>query len=74
MKMLKKCSDLWKGNKLPELRLKKARESNLPPEPFHKCVNCGFDKSKHESANLTDGAFVGKYLLICPTVMFKEVK
>lgn len=46
--------------------------TTLPPPQFVKCDNCGHDRSEHHSANLTDGAFVGKYLLICPTVVFRH--
>ncbi len=31
---------------------------------------CGYRKGDHKAANLTDGAFVGEYLLICPTAVF----
>lgn len=41
-----------------------------PPKPLI-CERCGHDRAEHYSANLTDGAFVGKYLLICPTSLFK---
>ena len=45
--------------------------NKLPPEQFVKCGHCGHDRAEHHSANLTDGAFVGKYLLICPTSVFR---
>lgn len=38
---------------------------------MEKCGRCGLSLAEHVSANLTDGAFVGKYLTICPTVLFK---
>ena len=44
----------------------------LPPVVFVKCENCGRDRAEHHNANLSDGQFVGKYLLICPTVIFKH--
>lgn len=40
------------------------------PLPPVTCERCGHDAAEHHSANLTDGAFVGKYLLICPNVVF----
>lgn len=43
----------------------------LPEPQFVRCDSCGHDRSEHHSANLTDGAFVGKYLLICPTAVFR---
>ena len=43
----------------------------LPPEQWCKCERCGHDRAEHYHANLSDGAFVGKYLLICPTAVFK---
>ncbi len=46
----------------------------LPPPQFSKCVHCGHDKSEHEWTNLTDGAFCGKYVLICSTALFKAEK
>lgn len=45
--------------------------AKLPPPKFVTCDRCGHDRAEHHSANLTDGAFVGKYLLICPTALFK---
>jgi hypothetical protein len=42
----------------------------LPPEQPLKCERCGHDRAEHHAANLTDGAFVGAYLLICPTATF----
>lgn len=45
--------------------------SKLPPAQHLKCEHCGRDRAEHHVANLTDGAFVGKYLLICPTAVFK---
>jgi hypothetical protein len=45
--------------------------SELPPEVFLKCENCGEDRSLHFAANLTDGNFIGQYLLICPKNIFK---
>lgn len=44
----------------------------LPPTVFVRCENCGRDRAEHYHANLSDGPFVGKYLLICPTVIFKS--
>lgn len=43
----------------------------LPPAQYLKCERCGHDRAEHHDANLTDGAFVGKYLLICPVAVFK---
>lgn len=34
------------------------------------CEHCGYPQSQHKGANLTDGAFVGEYLLICPLALF----
>ncbi len=45
--------------------------SDLPEPQFVRCERCGNDRSLHKAANLTDGAFVGEYLLICPTSVFK---
>lgn len=42
----------------------------LPPRQFDLCRNCGYDLSLHVAANLSDGAFVGQYLTICPTALF----
>lgn len=44
----------------------------LPPPVTVICENCGRDRAEHHHANLSDGPFVGKYLLICPTVIFKH--
>ncbi len=41
-----------------------------PPQPLI-CEHCGRDRAEHFLANLTDGAFVGLYLLICPTAVFR---
>jgi hypothetical protein len=43
----------------------------LPRPQFQRCKYCGLDRSVHAAANLTDGDFVGKYLLICPKVIFE---
>ena len=43
----------------------------LPPPQYLKCERCGHDRAELHHANLTDGAYVGKYLLICPTAIFK---
>ena len=43
----------------------------LPPEQHITCEWCGMVRAEHHPANLTDGVIVGKYLLICPTVIFK---
>lgn len=43
----------------------------LPPIEIVVCRRCGYDRAEHHSANLTDGQFVGKYLLICPTAIFQ---
>mgnify|MGYP001591940753 CR=1 FL=1 len=45
---------------------------SLPPEQHVTCEQCGHDRALHHSANLSDGPFVGKYLLICPTAVFKH--
>lgn len=45
---------------------------SLPPPQFLECENCGRDRAEHHHANLSDGPFVGKYILICPTVVFKH--
>ncbi len=45
--------------------------SKLPPPQFLKCERCGHDRAEHEAANLADGQFVGRFLLICPTAVFK---
>lgn len=45
-------------------------KNSLPPEQLLTCERCGRDRSEHEHANLSDGAFVGRYLLICPTSIF----
>jgi hypothetical protein len=34
------------------------------------CANCGYMLALHVAANLTDGAFVGQYLTLCPTALF----
>jgi hypothetical protein len=34
------------------------------------CQNCGYMLALHVTANLSDGAFVGQYLIICPTALF----
>lgn len=44
--------------------------NKLPPEQHIRCERCGHDRAEHHCANLSDGQFVGKYLLICPTVVF----
>lgn len=41
-----------------------------PPEQPVRCDQCGRDRAEHHCANLTDGAFVGRYLLACPTAIF----
>jgi hypothetical protein len=43
----------------------------LPEPQFVKCERCGHDRSEHLGANLSDGPFVGVYLSLCPTVIFK---
>jgi hypothetical protein len=43
----------------------------LPPVQFVKCERCGHDRTEHHAANLSDGPFVGLFLLICPTSVFK---
>jgi hypothetical protein len=48
----------------------KLADDRLPPVQFVECERCGHDRSEHHSANLTDGVFVGRYLLICPDVIF----
>ena len=45
--------------------------AELPPMQFVCCENCGHDRAEHHGANLSDGPFVGKYLQICPTAVFK---
>jgi hypothetical protein len=45
--------------------------AQIPPIQLVKCERCGQDRAEHYSANLSDGPFVGKYLLICPTSVFK---
>lgn len=45
--------------------------SKLPPPQFVKCDRCGMDRAEHYNANLSDGQFIGKYLLICPTAVFR---
>lgn len=47
-----------------------SKSQALPPVQFVTCERCGHDRAEHHSANLTDGAFVGLYLLICPTATF----
>lgn len=34
------------------------------------CQNCGYMLALHVVANVSDGAFVGQYLTICPTALF----
>lgn len=46
-------------------------KTKLPPPQFVRCEHCDHDRSEHYHANLTDGPFVGKYLLICPTSIFR---
>jgi hypothetical protein len=48
------------------------KKTGLPLPQFVKCEQCGHDRAEHYHANLSDGQFVGKYLLICPTVIFKH--
>jgi hypothetical protein len=36
------------------------------------CERCGHQLAEHFAANLTDGQFVGRYLTICPTAIFKH--
>ena len=43
----------------------------LPPEQHVRCERCGHDRAEHHWANITDGVIVGKYLLICPTAVFR---
>ena len=45
--------------------------AELPPEQHVKCERCGHDRAEHHHANLSDGVIVGRYLLICPTAVFK---
>ncbi len=45
--------------------------SKLPPVQYLLCERCGHDRAEHHAANLTDGPFVGAYLLVCPTAVFK---
>lgn len=45
--------------------------SKLPPEQHLTCERCGHDRAEHHAANLTDGNFVGVFILICPTAVFK---
>lgn len=43
----------------------------MPPGQYIRCERCGYDRSLHYNANLSDGQWVGKYLLICPTAIFQ---
>ena len=45
--------------------------NELPPPQALPCERCGHDRAEHQAANLSDGPFVGLYLLICPTALFK---
>lgn len=45
--------------------------STLPPNQNLRCERCGHDRAEHYAVNLTDGAFIGKYVPICPTSIFK---
>ena len=46
-------------------------QKELPPVQSLRCDHCGYDRAEHHAANLSEGQFVGLYLLICPTAVFK---
>ena len=56
---------------MPKPPTRQTPTPRLPPVQFLKCEQCGHDRAEHEHANLADGPFVGRYLLICPTAVFK---
>ena len=45
--------------------------NTLPPAVSVTCERCGCDRAEHHLANMSDGALVSKYLLVCPTAVFK---
>lgn len=47
------------------------KKKALPPMQSLRCERCGSDRAEHQAANLADGAFVGLYILICPSSIFQ---